>query len=276
MPPKIIFQDEDLMVLEKPPGLVVDKSETQSEGTLENWLEEQLSPHPNPLPQGEREQVLPLLPRREKVGMRVSLVRQGIVHRLDKDTSGLILVAKTPEALENLQTQFQDRVVKKEYLALVHGHVTEPGKVEGAIERNPGNREKFTVLEDGKEAVTDFSPEGNFQFSIYNLQSIFNDLNKIQTRKLERMHYNQFTLVRCFPHTGRTHQIRVHLKHIGFPIVSDEKYGGRKVVRLDKRWCPRQFLHAAKIGFNHPKTGEWMEFTSELPEDLQKALKLLS
>ena len=104
---------------------------------------------------------------------------------------------------------------------------------------------------------------------------MFDDLNKIQTRKLERSNYNQFTLVNCFPFTGRTHQIRVHLKHIGFPIVSDEKYGGRKTVRLDRRWCPRQFLHAAKLELNHPKTGERMEFESPLPEDLKMALNLL-
>ncbi len=93
---------------------------------------------------------------------------------------------------------------------------------------------------------------------------------------MEKLYSDGFTLLRCFPKTGRTHQIRVHLKHIGFPIVSDEKYGGRKVVRLDKRWCSRMFLHAEKIGFNHPKTGEWMELESELPEDLKMAITNLN
>ena len=115
----------------------------------------------------------------------------------------------------------------------------------------------------------------NFQFSIFNFQSIFNDLNKIQTRKLERSQYGIFTLLRCYPQTGRTHQIRVHLKYIGFPIVGDGKYGGRKTGRLDHRWCPRQFLHAAKLEFNDPQTGERLSFESELPEDLQQVLKLL-
>ena len=93
-------------------------------------------------------------------------------------------------------------------------------------------------------------------------------------RKLERMKYNQFTLVECKPLTGRTHQIRVHLKYIGHPIVADEKYVGRKMYRLDHRWCPRQFLHAKKIGFYHPESGKWMEVESELPEDLRKVLEL--
>ena len=250
---QIIFEDEHILVLEKPPGLVVDKSQTQASGTLENWLEGRQSKVSSP-----------------------QIERQGIVHRLDKDTSGLILVAKTQPALENLQNQFQERVVKKEYLALVHGLIREPGIVKGAIDRNPEKREKFTVLETGKEAVTEYTPISDFKFSISNFQLIFNDLNKIQLRKLERMNYNQFTLVRCFPKTGRTHQIRVHLKYIGHPIVSDATYCGRKMYRLDTRWCPRQFLHAVKIGFKHPVSGEWMEFESGLPEDLEKARSLLS
>ncbi len=248
---KILFEDDQILVLDKPAGVVVDKSETQTKGTLENWLEER---YPD---------------------LDGGLTRMGIVHRLDKDTSGIILVAKTQEALEKLQNQFQTRVVKKEYLALVHGLVVEGGLVEGAIGRNPGNREKFVVLEDGKEAATEYQPISNLKFKISSFEEIFDDLNKIQTRKLERSNYNQFTLVRCFPKTGRTHQIRVHLKYIGFPIVADEKYAGRKTYRLDHRWCPRQFLHAAKIGFEHPQSGEWMEFECPLPEDLEKALRYL-
>jgi len=223
---KIIYEDNDLMVLDKPPGLVV----TEIPGML--------------------------------------------AHRLDKDTSGVLLVAKHSQALENLQAQFKQRVIKKEYLALVHGDIKEKGTVKGAIGRNPGNREKFTVLVGAREAETEYEPVGNFQFSIFNFQLIFNDLNKNQTRKLERMKYNQFSLVKCYPKTGRTHQIRVHLKHIKYPIVSDDKYAGRKMNRLDHRWCPRMFLHAAKIGFKHPVTGKWMEIESELPQDLKKALKI--
>ena len=254
---KIIFEDQYILVLEKPPALVVDKSETQKENTLEDILIKDFG---------------------------ITLERGGVVHRLDKDTSGLLIVAKTPEAFENLQSQFKNRIVKKEYLALVHGQVSESGRVEGAIERNPGNREKFMVVAplrqgfagQGKEAVTEYEPVKNFKFQISNFKLIFNDLNKIQMRKLENMDYGKFTMLRCFPRTGRTHQIRVHLKYIGHPIVSDEKYVGRKMYRLDHRWCPRQFLHAAKIGFKHPVSGEWMELESKLPEDLREALKKLN
>ncbi len=223
---KIIYEDNDLMVLDKPPGLVV----TEIPGML--------------------------------------------AHRLDKDTSGVLLVAKHSQALENLQAQFKQRVIKKEYLALVHGDIKEKGTVKGAIGRNPGNREKFTVLPGAREAETEYEPLERLQVTGDRLQEIFDDFNKIQMRKLSTIHYNLFTLLRCYPKTGRTHQIRVHLKHIKYPIVSDDKYAGRKMNRLDHRWCPRMFLHAAKIGFKHPVTGKWMEIESELPQDLKKALKI--
>ncbi len=250
-PVSVIYEDDSLLVLDKPAGLVVDPAETVKSETLADILQKDFG---------------------------IKLLRGGIVHRLDKDTSGLILAAKTQEALENLQSQFKERVVRKEYLALAHGFITEGGIIDAAIARNPQNREKFIVMEgeEAREAVTEYEPVGNFQFSITNFQSIFNDLNKIQMRKLERTNYNQFTLLKCKPRTGRTHQIRVHLKYIGNPVVADERYVGRKTYRLDKRWCPRQFLHAAKISFKHPKSGEWMELESGLPEDLKKALSKLT
>ena len=151
MIPDIIFEDKSFLVINKPPGLVVDKSETQKENTLEDLL-------------------------------NFDLERSGIVHRLDKDTSGLLVVAKTQEALENLQKQFQDRVVKKQYLALVHGNILQAGRIEGNIGRNPEKREKFTVILGGKPAETEYEPIKNLQFTIDNLQLIFNDFNKIQMR----------------------------------------------------------------------------------------------
>ncbi|MBI2196797.1 RluA family pseudouridine synthase [Candidatus Daviesbacteria bacterium] len=279
--PRIIYQDNYLLVLDKPPGLVVDQAETVKGKTLMDWLQayyEEKEYHSEDVPE-----------------------RMGLVHRLDKDTSGILLVGKTQPALENLQHQFKDRVVKKEYLALVHGLVAEPGRVDAAIMRNPVNREKFTVvspgrrarpleqstpprwpnglLGGGREAVTEYEPLERLQVTAGprrgGLQDIFSNFNKIQMRKLYTAHYNLFTLLRCKPKTGRTHQIRVHLKYINHPIVSDEKYGGRKVSRLDSRWCPRIFLHAAKIGFKHPVSKEWMEFESPLPEDLKEALEKL-
>ncbi|MBI3103412.1 RluA family pseudouridine synthase [Candidatus Daviesbacteria bacterium] len=245
---KIIYEDQDILVLDKPAGLVVDDSDTQQGATLQGWLAEN---YPS------------------------SLERMGIVHRLDKDTSGVILIAKTQSALDNLQAQFKERKTQKEYLALVHGWIMEQGRIKGNIGRNPLKREKFTVLEEGKEAETEYEPIDRLQFTGDRLQEIFADFNKIQFRKLSTIHYNLFTLVVCRPLTGRTHQIRVHLKYIGHPIVADEKYVGRKMYRLDKRWCLRQFLHAKRLGFYHPVSGKWMEVESRLPEDLQKALKLL-
>lgn len=242
---KVIFEDDQILVFDKPPGLVVDNSETQQDSTLQSYLAQN---YPS------------------------NLDRMGIVHRLDKDTSGVIIVAKTQQALENLQAQFKERKTKKEYLALVHGEVKGKGVIEGGIGRNPGNREKFVVLDDGKEAVTEYSPIKRLAISEKRLVEIFPDFSKIQYRKLNALRYSLFTLVACRPLTGRTHQIRVHLKHIGFPIVSDEKYVGRKICRLDRRWCVRIFLHAAKLGFYHPKTGEWMEIESPLPKDLKEVL----
>ena len=248
---KVIFEDDSLLVIDKPAGLVVDKSETQKGETLEDWLTQKY----------------------DSLVYHTKLDRMGIVHRLDKDTSGVIVVAKTRQSLENLQNQFKERKTKKEYLALVHGLVEKGGIVEGGIERNPLKREKFMVGEGGKEAVTEYSPEGKFQIPNNKFQIIFNDFNKIQMRKLERMKYNEFSLLSCHPLTGRTHQIRVHLKYIGHPIVCDEKYVGRKMYRLDRRWCPRMFLHAKSLGFYHPGSKEWVEFESELPEDLREVLE---
>ena len=250
---KIIFEDEYLLVVDKPSGLVVDKSDTQSSGTLEDWL----------------------VNYSNTWMYQSKLPRMGIVHRLDKDTSGVLLVAKTQEALENLQAQFKERKIKKEYLTLIHGLVEKSGVVEGDIGRNPGNREKFTVLEDGgKEASTEYEPVESLVMSSEFIDKIFEDYNKIQLRKLRTQNYELYTLLAVRPKTGRTHQIRVHLKYINHPVVADEKYVGRKMYRLDKRWCPRLFLHARKLGFFHPKLGDWMELESELPEDLLGVLRL--
>ena len=247
---QILFEDDQILVIDKNAGIIVTPSNTNEEETISDILINE---------------------------MKINLDRGGVVHRLDKDTSGVLVVAKTQKALENLQSQFKNREVGKEYIALVHGILRQTQSVEGAISRNPKNREKFIVLEDedAKEAETKFVPEKLFVMSSSLMEEIFIGFSKIQFRKLITMNYERFTLVNCFPLTGRTHQIRVHLKHIGFPIVSDEKYGGRKTVRLDRRWCPRQFLHAASLKINHPETGERIEFESPLPEDLKHALSLL-
>lgn len=244
----IIYQDEFLLVLDKFPGVVVDPSNTQLTGTIAQALTEEY---------------------------QIELDRGGIVHRLDKDTSGLLLVAKTQEALESLQAQFKERSVKKEYLCLVHGFLEGEGQIEGAIGRNPAHRETFIVTPNGKEALTLYKSEGLYEISDQFITEFFSEFSKTQLRKVTANSYSDFSLVRCFPQSGRTHQIRVHMKYLGFPLVGDEKYSGRKTYRLDHRWCPRQFLHSNKIEFMHPQTNKRLTFESPLPEDLQGALTKL-
>jgi 23S rRNA pseudouridine1911/1915/1917 synthase len=245
----ILFEDDYLMVIDKPPGLVVTPADSVKVETLSDILQRDYE---------------------------IKIDRGGVVHRLDKDTSGLLLVAKTQESLEQLQFQFKERMVKKEYVALSHGHLDSEEIVSGSIIRNPKNREKFIVSEDGKEAETKFVPIKKYELKAEKMEELFtSQFNKIQRKKLERTEYGKFTLIRCYPLTGRTHQIRVHLKYLGFPIVGDEKYAGRKTARLDGRWCKRQFLHAAKISFYHPQTGKQLSFESSLSADLVNVLENL-
>lgn len=244
----VIYQDDDFMVIDKPAGLVTTPADSISGPTVSEILQTEFGN---------------------------TLDRGGVVHRLDKDTSGLLLAAKTQPAFDALQNQFRDRTVHKSYLALVHQFIASQGTIEGAIARNPENREKFTVMAGGKEAVTDYKLVGKFLMSDEKMAEIFPDFNSIQRRKLVKTNYAQFSLVLASPKTGRTHQIRVHLKHLNFPIVGDDKYGGRKIVRLDHRWCKRQFLHAAKISLLHPRTNERVEFESPLPADLAESLSCL-
>lgn len=177
-------------------------------------------------------------------------LRSGVVHRLDKETSGILLVAKTKEAFENLQAQFKERKVEKTYTALVHGLV-EPkeGTVEATVGRLPWRRDRFGVLPGGRESKTDYEVISNLTLDA-----------------------NYYTLLSLYPKTGRTHQIRIHLKYLGHPVVSDEFYAGRKTARNDRKWCPRLFLHAGEIKFQHPADSKPMSFSSELPVDLRDAL----
>ncbi len=237
---KIIFEDSDFLVIDKPSGITVNKSETTKGDTLQDWLEAKFKVQSS----------------KSKVGEGSDFEnRAGIVHRIDKETSGLLIVAKNRRAFENLQEQFKERVVKKTYIALVHGKIQGEGEIRVPVGRLPWNRKRFGVLSGGREAVTKYRVISNFKFQISNLPE-------------------EVSLLELFPETGRTHQIRVHLKYLGHPVFGDEFYAGRKTARNDRKLLPRLFLHAAKISFNHPATGKRIEFESQLPEELSNLLKI--
>ena len=236
IPLDIVYEDNDLMVINKPAGLVVHPGCGNYHGTLVNAIAWHLKDNPRYDPNDPQ---------------------VGLVHRIDKDTSGLLVVAKTPDAKTHLGLQFYNKTTKRKYNALVWGIVeNNEGTIEGNIGRNPKDRMQMAVLSDpaqGKHAVTHY-------------------------RILERLGY--VTLVECVLETGRTHQIRVHMKHIGHTLFNDERYGGNEILKgthFSKykqfvnncfETCPRQALHAMTLGFVHPRTGEEMFFTSPLPKDM--------
>ncbi len=249
--PVIIYEDGVLVVLDKPAGMTVNRSDTTNdEMTMQDWVENKLKIKNEILRQSSGQEL--------KIDQGNDFYnRSGIVHRLDKETSGVLIIAKTPEAFISLQKQFKERTVKKTYLALVHGKVeSQEGEVRVPVGRLPWNRKRFGVIAGGREAVTRYRTINSSQLTI--------------NKKKEPV-----TLLELYPETGRTHQIRVHLKHIGHPIVSDTLYAGRKTARNDRKILPRVFLHATKISFVHPVKGERMEFESSLPEELEKILQIL-
>jgi 23S rRNA pseudouridine1911/1915/1917 synthase len=219
IPLKIVYEDADLLVVDKPAGLAVHPAPGHPSHTLANA-------------------VLSYLPALAK---DADSLRPGIVHRLDKDTSGLIIVAKNRLAQANLSQQFKSRVVKKTYITLVQGKLTpEKGIIEAAIGRDPSHRQRMAITAKGREARTEY-------------------------RVIK--YVGSYSLLEIRPETGRTHQIRVHLAAIGFPIVGDTTYG------LKSSRFPRQFLHASKIAFKLPSTGKEVALESPLPPDLHDVLK---
>lgn len=229
--PKIIFEDDSFFVVEKPSGWITDSSNTTTnQPVIQKWISQNYKFEINDFEH-----------------------RNGIVHRLDKETSGLLLIAKTKTAFEELQRQFKEREVSKTYIALVHGKV-EPteGVINEPVGRLPWRRDRFGVMAGGREAITEYEA-------------------------LSHMLYGkeQLTLLQLKPKTGRTHQIRIHLKHLGFPIVADEFYAGRKTARHDRKWCGRLFLHAGGITFLHPVTKKIVTFNADLTEDLREVLEKL-
>lgn len=242
MPLDIVYEDDQLMVVNKPAGLVVHPGAGNFHGTLVNAI----AWHMKDVPSYD--------PNNPEVGL---------VHRIDKDTSGLLVVAKTPEAKTSLSVQFFNKTTHRSYNALVWGHFTEDeGRIEGNIARDPKDRLRMTVMDPdsgiGKPAVTHY-------------------------RVIERFGY--VTLIECILETGRTHQIRAHMKHIGHPLFGDERYGGCEILRGNRstsyrafiqncfKLCNRQALHARTLGFVHPKKHQQMDFTSALPTDLEALIE---
>lgn len=216
----IYYEDEDVAIVYKPKGMVVHPSPGHYSGTLVNGLMYQI---------------------KDLSGINGE-IRPGIVHRIDKDTSGLLMVAKNDIAHRGLVEQLMDKSVKRKYTALVHGNIPHDfGTIDAPIGRNEKDRQSMDVVDNGKEAVTHFNV-------------------------LE--HFKDYTLIECQLETGRTHQIRVHMKYIGFPLVGDPKYGPRKTLDIGG-----QALHAGVIGFEHPVTHEYIERQAELPEAFETLLE---
>lgn len=232
MNPQLIFEDKNFFVVEKPSGWITNEADTTtSQPVLQTWIKSNFN--------------YELKNNRE--------LRDGIVHRLDKETSGLLLIAKNQGTFEELQRQFKERLVHKTYTALAHGKVKEKeGIINETVGRLPWRRDRFGVLAGGRDALTEYRVLEYFKSESTN---------------------EEYTLLELNPKTGRTHQIRIHLKHIGHPIVGDEFYAGRKTARNDRRWCPRLFLHSGGIIFLDPQTKKEIKFESPLPADLADILK---
>jgi len=219
IPLNIIYEDDDLLVVDKPAGLTVHPAPGHPAHTLVNAI----------------------LSRFPHLAALSDSLRPGIVHRLDRDTSGVMVVAKNSLAQADLAEQFKARSVVKAYLVLVKGRLTpENGVIEAPIGRDPRNRKRMAVVAGGREARTEY--------------------------RVVR-YIGDYTLLEVMPETGRTHQIRVHFSAIGYPVVGDKVYG------VKSAYLSRQFLHASRLGFKLPSTGEYMEFKSELPPDLAQALE---
>ncbi|RJQ24410.1 RluA family pseudouridine synthase [Candidatus Parcubacteria bacterium] len=254
--PKIIYEDECVLVVDKPAGMIVNRADTtKNVETLQGWVESKFPISNFQFPIDERNKDF--------------VERVGIVHRLDKETSGLLIVAKDLESFENLQAQFKSGKVEKTYIALVHGKVIPAeGEINVPVGRVPWDRRRFGVVLEGKESRT-----------LYKVL----DCKTLRSGKKEEI----LTLVEVYPKTGRTHQIRVHFRYIGNPIFGDELYAGRKNMKSDRKLLPRHFLHAAKIKFFHPvryasasvaggpKTNEIIQLESSLPKELSDFLSKL-
>jgi len=362
---QIIFEDDQILVINKPAGMVVNRAESVKGWTMQDWLEERETPPNLPFRKGEGS---PLFVKEgvrgsstnnwDEVNRALFHQRSGIVHRLDKETSGVLVIAKTPDAYVELLRQFRERTVEKTYWTLVHGEVKLKAKseklkidrdkelgikgensefslltslkagiqnsedtkeilkqvqdddplkkletrnlkletmddwqvIDEPVGRLPWNRKRFGVLPGGRKAVTEYrvlrvipsdpdNHRGNRGISLRKegaVDSLRNSSSSARQKSgLFTPRNDSYSLLELRPKTGRTHQIRVHMKQIGHPVVGDELYAGRKTARADRRWCPRLWLHARSLEIIHPSTKEKMKFEAEFDGELQKALNLL-
>jgi 23S rRNA pseudouridine1911/1915/1917 synthase len=231
--PQILFQDDNFIVINKPAGMIVNKADTaKNEFTVQDWIQKN-SQFSNLNSQVDSE----------------FSKRGGIVHRLDKDTSGVLLVALNEKSFSDLQKQFKERTVKKEYIALVHGKLVSEGEINVPIGRLPWNRMRFGVIPQGRESYTKFKTVAHKKLI---------DYKTIQ----------ELSLVEVYPQTGRTHQIRVHMQYAGNPIFADSLYAGRKTFAHDRKYLSRHFLHASKISFISPTNGKKITFSAPLTAEL--------
>mgnify|MGYP001338135677 CR=1 FL=1 len=230
----ILFEDETLLVINKPPGIVVNRAESVKGETITDWAQRYLA-----LPSASADSL-----------EKDFFDRAGTVHRIDKETSGCLLIAKTPQAFFELQRQFKERIVKKTYRALVHGKLVPPdGEIKAPVGRLPWNRERFGIVPGGKESIT--------RYRVIGIRAGGEGKEDV-------------SLVELYPETGRTHQIRVHMKYINHPLMGDYLYAGRKTSRSDRAGeFNRVMLHAFKIEFSHPTKGDKIEVEAPVPADMQ-------
>lgn len=280
---KILYQDQDIILINKPFGVVVNLANTNKNPSIQEWFAlEFLTQEPiNYLKTQNKSIWQALVPPEFDASYgspeEIFINRQGIVHRLDKDTSGVLLLAKNPGALVNLLWQFKQRTTQKSYQCLVHGKPSiNEGVIDAPLARSSKDRQKFAVVAGGRTALTHYQVAQNFLASNLTsyLLSKYPD-SKLGLRKQARIYEAGFSLINCWPKTGRTHQIRVHLKHLGHPLVGDSTYVGKKRAKIDALWCQRHFLHATSLEFAHPRSGQKMTISAPLTADLQAVLSLL-
>ena len=270
----ILYQNQDLLLINKPAGVVVNKAKTVRGETIQEWMEDFL------LDLAVEEKNLEwkgLIPEdfSDEFGSPEEIwqERQGIVHRLDKETSGVLLLAKNPGALVNLLAQFKQRQTSKSYSALVHGKFKlKEGKLSAPIARATHNRLKYAVVVDGRPAETLYRVEQ--EFSALDI-SFLENLKKADKKRANNTYQQGFSLVEAQPKTGRTHQIRVHLSAMQHPLVGDKVYSGKKRAKLDHLWCHRHFLHAKTLTFRDPRSQQMMTVEADLTPDLKEVLARL-